>query len=250
MHRRRGWTLLALGVVLLTVSAGCARHASVVDLRKTSPDEASLGSPDVAGEYRLRVGDELEIRFISGPRYSYKTQVTPEGTISVPTGVEVVAAGRTLAEVRAEVASLMSELLRDPEPLMTLSKLGEHTVFVLGEVGGPGRVRSLSDMTVSMALAATGGLRSTGKPSSIMVVRTYGVPEPVAFKVDMSKVFSGEDLTQDIPLVSNDVVYVPRSVIGDVGEFVQLFFTNIAPAQVFYLRGYDMMTLEKKAWRW
>jgi polysaccharide export outer membrane protein len=92
-----------------------------------------------------------------------------------------------------------------------------------------------------MALAEAGGILSTGKPSSVMVVRTNGVPEAVAIKVDVSKFFSGRDLTQDLPLEPYDVVFVPKSVIGKVGEFVDLFFTQIAPAQLVYLRGYDMV---------
>ncbi|MFH1866380.1 MAG: hypothetical protein ABIK85_10900, partial [Candidatus Eisenbacteria bacterium] len=88
--------------------------------------------------------------------------------------------------------------------------------------------------------AEAGGMLSSGKPSSVMVVRTSGVPEAVAIKVDVSKFLSGRDLSQDLPLEPYDVVFVPKSVIGKVNEFVDLFFTSIAPAQLFYLRGYDI----------
>jgi hypothetical protein len=44
-------------------------------------------------------------------------------------------------------------------------------------------------------------------------------------------------------------VYVPKSVIGQVDEFVDLFMNRIAPAQLFYLRGYDMAHLKDSAWR-
>jgi len=94
---------------------------------------------------------------------------------------------------------------------------------------------------VSMALAQAGGILPTGRPSSVMVVRTSGVAEAMAIKVDVGEVWSGRDMSQDLTLEPYDVVFVPTSVIGKVDGFVDLFFNRIAPAQLFYLRGYDIV---------
>jgi protein involved in polysaccharide export with SLBB domain len=249
MSRRRGWPLLVLGLVFLTVAAGCAgrQRSEAVDVaRATDAPPAAASSP----EYRFRVGDTIEVRFISAPRYNYETVVTAGGTITIPSGGEAVAAGRTPTELREDVAGMMSQLLLDPTPSIMLKKPGEQSIYVIGEVAGPGRVKTITDMTLTMALAATGGIKSTGKPNSVMVVRTYGVSEPIALKADVSKVFSGEDLSQDILLSPNDVVYVPKSLIGKVDDFVEMFFNKIAPAQLFYLRGYDIMNLDGAEWRY
>jgi protein involved in polysaccharide export with SLBB domain len=93
---------------------------------------------------------------------------------------------------------------------------------------------------VSMALAEAGGILPTGKPSSVMVVRTSGVAEATAIRIDVSKVWSAGDLSQDLTLEPYDVIFVPTSVIGKIDGFVDLFFNRIAPAQLFYLRGYDI----------
>jgi hypothetical protein len=42
---------------------------------------------------------------------------------------------------------------------------------------------------------------------------------------------------------------VPTSLIGKVDDFVEMFFLKIAPAQLFYLRGYDIMNLDGAEWR-
>jgi len=81
-----------------------------------------------------------------------------------------------------------------------------------------------------------------------MVVRTEGVEEPTAYKIDLASALSAKDLTQDMALLPNDVVYVPRSVIGDIGGFVSLFFDRIIPAQLFYLHGYDMAHAKDRGW--
>ena len=243
MARRRSCLLVVVGLVLLAFGAGCAARRGAEGVDVASTESVALFN-EASPEYRFRVGDDIEVRFVSERRYDYETVVTAGGTVTVPSGGDVVAEGKTASELREEIARAMSGLLLYPSPSVTLRRSGEQVVYVIGEVGGPGRVKTIQDMTVSMALAATGGIKSTGKPSSVMVVRTYGVAEPVAIKVDVSKVLSGEDLSQDVWLAPNDVVYVPRSLIGEIDNFVDLFFNKIAPAQLFYLRGYDIMNLE------
>jgi polysaccharide export outer membrane protein len=236
MSRIRAALMVALIALAAVCVGGCAGSGGGV------VDSSEYERPDAGQEaYHLRVGDEVEISFPTAPELDYKTPVSPAGTISVPSGDEVVVVGKTMDEARKEIEGRMAALLLDPRAMVTLASLAEQPVYVLGEVNKPGAVTSEGNISVAMALASAGGLLPTGKPSSVMVVRTMGVEEPIAIKVDVTKVLSGRDLSSDLELVPYDVVYVPRSVIGKVDEFVDLFFDNIAPAQLFYLRGYDMV---------
>lgn len=232
---RTGLLLAVVGAALCCV-CGCAGTdgGAAVDL-------ADYEQPAVDfTEYRLRIGDSVRIMFQADRTLDYDAPVSPAGTIGVPTGGEVAAAGRTVEEVRGDIEVTMAELLLDPRASVVLASVAEQPVYVLGEVKSPGAVSGAGVISLSMALAEAGGMLSSGKPSSVMVVRTSGVPEAVAIKVDVSKFLSGRDLSQDLPLEPYDVVFVPKSVIGKVNEFVDLFFTSIAPAQLFYLRGYDI----------
>jgi protein involved in polysaccharide export with SLBB domain len=227
--------LLAVVAAALCGAYGCAAtHGTVIDVADfEQPVAESVG-------YRLCVGDQLRVAFPADRTMDYTAPISPAGTITVPSGGEVVAVGKTVDEVRALVETAMSSLLLDPRASIVLESVAEHPVYVLGEVSHPGPVNSTGVLTVSMALANAGGILSTGKPSSVMIVRTTGVPEAVAIRADVTKVLSGRDLAQDLALEPYDVVYVPKSVIGAVDEFVEVFFTRIAPAQLFYLRGYDI----------
>ncbi len=253
---RERWTrrLLALALGTLALLAGCASSggggASPVSEQAslTPAGEQASVTPRAPG-YRLRPGDLVEVTFPADPGAIYSTPITPDGTITLPMVGEVPAQGKTTVELADAISERMSQYLVDPSVSVMLREIGAQPVFVLGEVGKPGRVDSQGVITVSMALAAAGGIESTGRPSSVMVVRTYGVDQPEAFRVDVTKILSGRDLSEDVPLRPNDVVYVPKSFIGKVDEFVSLFFENIAPAQLFYLRGYDMMHLEGAEWR-
>ncbi len=247
-----------LVAALIACVQGCGAPRSDVGAPDAAPSSMSAGSPlvgvgaptTVAGAYRLRIGDEIVVRFLTDESLGFSTPVTPSGTVSVPLGGDIVALGRTTAELSEAVEESVGEYLLDPAVTIVITSVAAQPIFVIGEVKRPGRIEATGEMTVTRAVAAAGGILSTGRASSVMIVRTSGVQEPVAFRVDVTKVLSGRDFSEDIVLAPNDIVYVPKSVIGKVNEFVDLFFDNIAPAQLFYLRGYDMTHLgsDGRAW--
>ncbi len=244
---RTGLLLTVVGAALCCL-CGCAGSGGdgvvdVADFEQPVAVDVTDGEQPaaVSAAYQLRQGDQLMIMFPADRTLDYTAPVSPAGTLTVPSGGEVVAAGRTIDEVRAEVEVQMADLLLDPRASIVLSRVAEQPVYVLGEVKEPGSVTNMGAIRLSMALAQAGGILPSGQPSSVMVIRTTGVAEATAIKIDIAQVLSGRDLSQDLILEPYDVVFVPQSVIGKIDEFVDLFFNKIAPAQLFYLRGYDIL---------
>ena len=225
-----------LGVALIACLSGCASQGTPV----SSGGDGGFTAVTQSGPYRLRVGDTIEVNFLTDSTLDFSGPVMPSGSLSVPLVGELPAAGRTVMELSEDLESRLSPYLVDTTVTVIVAAIASQPIFVIGEVDKPGRIESSGEMTVTRALAAAGGLLSTGRPSSVMVIRTSGVAEPEAHKVDVTKILSGRDMSEDLVLAPNDVVYVPKSVIGKVGEFVDLFFDNIAPAQMFYLRGWQI----------
>ncbi len=230
-----------LGVAVIACLSGCATQRTPAD----SVSEGATASVTRSGPYRLRIGDTIDVSFLTDETLDFSGPVTPSGGLSVPLVGELPAAGRTVMELSTDLESRLSDYLLDPTVTVVVSAIADQPVFVIGEVDRPGRIESPGEMTVTRAITSAGGFLSTGRPSSVMVIRTSGVGEPEAYKVDVSKVLSGRDMSVDMVLAPNDVVYVPKSVIGQVGEFVDLFFDNIAPAQIFYLRGWEMANIDE-----
>lgn len=236
----------AVCAALVVLSFGCTRPSVTPVADVVSEQEAGeLDEP----AYLLRPGDVLRIDFAADDDLDLDAPITPSGTITLPMAGEIPAEGMTTDDLASDVADAMSPYLQDPTVSVLIKELQRRFVFVLGEVKYPGRLETWGGLTVSGALAAAGGFESSARPSSVMVVRTTGVEEPMAFRVDATKILSARDMSEDVLLRDNDVVYVPKSVIGQVDEFVDLFFTRIAPFQLFYLRGYDMSHLKDATWR-
>ena len=238
--------LVALGAALVVLPAGCAK-TDITPIEDVLREEEAPARE--APAYLLRPGDILAIDFAADEDLDLETPITPSGTITLPMAGEIPAAGMTIDKLATLVAEEMSAYLLDPTASILIRDLEHQFVFVIGEVENPGRIETYGGITITGALAVAGGIAPSGRPSSVMVVRTTGVERPVAFKVDVTKILSARDMSQDVGLRDNDVVYVPKSVIGQINEFLDLFTTRIAPAQLFYLRGYDMAHLKDAAWR-
>jgi len=100
-----------------------------------------------------------------------------------------------------------------------------NRVYVFGEVGNPG-VYSFRDTAIRLmdVISQAGGVTLFATEESTKIVR--GDPtRPEVISADLAKLLKEGDHTQNIALANGDFVFVPRSFIGDVTEFL----AKIAP---------------------
>ena len=111
-----------------------------------------------------------------------------------------------------------------------------NRVYVFGEVEKPG-VYPFSGARLSVfdAIALAGGVTVFAKQDSTKVVRG-DITRPEVIPVKLANLLEAGDQTQNVALVNKDLVYVPRSFVGDVNRFVKqitpLMRLLIYPAQV------------------
>ena len=103
-----------------------------------------LAQPGAAQDYRLRSGDVVQIEVLEDGNLNRSAIVLPDGQISVPMAGSVRAAGRSLAQVQADLsARLAPNFATPPTVYVTLSELAERPasapaaprtldIFVLG----------------------------------------------------------------------------------------------------------------------
>ncbi|CAB5147796.1 hypothetical protein D3OALGB2SA_4615 [Olavius algarvensis associated proteobacterium Delta 3] len=131
-------------------------------------------------------------------------------------------------------------------PLVTRAS---NRVYVFGEVDKPGVYPFVEDeMRIADAIAMAGGDTVFAKREHVKVVRG-DIDNPQVISVDFKALAEGGDQTQNLALVNGDLIYVPRSFIGDINRFIKqvtpLFRLIIFPAQTVneygrasdYLRG-------------
>jgi protein involved in polysaccharide export with SLBB domain len=100
-----------------------------------------------------------------------------------------------------------------------LPELGER-VYVFGEVNNEGIFAHEEAYDLLAALLRAGGCTRTAVEDDIKIIRGYGNGKPVILSASLNDVLKKGDISQNIHLLDGDVVYVPRTLIGDINEFI------------------------------
>ena len=90
-------------------------------------------------------------------------------------------------------------------------------VVVLGEVAHPNVYMFPEDAYLLDAMSRAGGLAATALRDDIRVIRATS-SGPKMFTVNFDRITRHLDLAQNMLLFNNDIVFVPRSFVGDVNE--------------------------------
>ena len=96
--------------------------------------------------------------------------------------------------------------------------LRSKKVIVLGEVGATGVYMFSEGVRVMEALSQAGGFTPAAQRDDIRVIRVVDGTASM-FRLDFNRMTAGE-LAQNVSLRSEDVVYVPRSFLGDVNDVI------------------------------
>lgn len=101
-------------------------------------------------------------------------------------------------------------------------------IYVFGQVRSQGILRLRDSRDLLSAIAISGGTTPVAVKTDIKIIRDYDAQKrgkPIILSANLDQILMQGDLAQNIPLHDGDVIYVPRSVIGDINEFIE----NITP---------------------
>ncbi len=156
--------------------------------------------------------DELKTAITTSDRGQSKiSPVRPDGRTSFPFIGDIEVAGLTVEEVRGIINERYRYYVRNLEVTVVLERVVNPTIFVSGEVNGPGNLTITGPLYLSQVVTRARGLTPTADGKHVMVIRRFGVSKPVLFRTDLDAVLLKGDISQDVLLVEDDTVYVPRS---------------------------------------
>ena len=216
--RRKPLGILSLVPVLaLAVSVGCSQQTL-----SEAPSIIEEPLPPVEiPPYQLQSGDVVAFRFWGNPELDEEMTIRPDGMVALPFVDEVMAAGRTPAELDNELTRLYSnELVRPDITVIVRDAVGQQ-VYVGGEVREPGLYDLRGTMTAMQAITLAGGFHQTGRRREVLLIRTYADGQRIARSMDLLPVLTGAAPDTDVRLQVADLVFVPRSKIKSFGVFVE-----------------------------
>ncbi len=183
-------------------------------------------APPSPQEYRIAIGDKINVRLFYNPDLNQEVTVRPDGKISLMLVHEINAAGLTPSELTQQLTESYSKELQQPEVAVIVNSFAGQRVFVGGEVGAPGVKDFVGPTTVLQAVAMAGGFKDTARTDEVIVIRKGEDNKPFTIALNALKAMKGEDLQQDIYLQPYDIVVVPRSNIANVDRWVQQYVSG------------------------
>ncbi len=175
---------------------------------------ASLGAyvpvaqlpPPAAAAQTIEPGDLVSVHVWNAERMETRQRVLDDGTVSLFFLDRVTVAGKTTAEVAADVAARIGDVVKSPQVNVVIEEVAGHTLSVIGEVQRPGAVSVLRAPGVLDALAAAGGLTPFAHRDRIFVLRQR--PEPLRVRVRYEELVRGDHAAIGFRLRAGDVVVV------------------------------------------
>ncbi len=215
--------------VFVCFLTACAPVKSVTPI----DDMESAASSYPIQEYRIQPGDQLDIKFFYNPELNeLLIPVRPDGRISLQLIGELRAAEMTPSELAAELQEKYSVELKRPEVVVIVRSFGGRVVFVDGEVNRAGLVNLLTPMTILQSIAQAGGLRETAWRSEIIVIRRGTDNKAMVHTVNLKNALDGTDVSQDLYLRPYDIVFVPKSPISNVNQWVDQYVRKNIPIPI------------------
>lgn len=193
------FTLIYRSLFLLpSLALACALYC-------TSALAQDAGTRDA---YTINPGDLLEVSVWKEPDLQREVLVRPDGAFSFPLSGDIVAVGRTVAAVRAEIAERLETYIPDLVVTVTVAEIRGNKIFVIGQVKTPGEIVMNPVVDVMQALSIAGGTTPFAQLNNIKILRRQnGEQRIIDFRY--GDIVKGQNLSQNILLEVGDVVLVP-----------------------------------------
>jgi len=167
--------------------------------------------------YTLGPDDVIDITVMRHTEFSGVFPVNQEGKVQLKFVGDIDVTGLTKSELEKKIKEVIATYVTEPEITVTILEYKSKVIYVLGEVGMPGKYYMRSEsIPVREAVVQAGlpTLSAAMRRCQLVTPTKEGKAKNKA--VDLYSVLYGGDLKKNISMVPGDVLYVPATVMAKI----------------------------------
>jgi len=249
--KTRIFSALLFSLAALALVSGCSsspnRAPVTTEYFQFSDEERAIRDQSKRAEYRLRVGDSFSVDFKYQDELDQREiLVLPDGNITVSGPGVVPAAGFTVTEVDSILTHNYAQDYVNPELSIIVHSIADQQVYVFGEVKNPGLCTLPSGGEgVLQAISVAGGFTKHARKSEVLITRV--TEEGFVYRIcdldNLEKIGIQEIAYLD--LKPFDIVYIPRSSLGDLAYFSDTVLSSLVKVSTLFWDVYAITHLSK-----
>ena len=176
------------------------------DLFNDSPSTfAPLNDVPVPADYTLGAGDQLTVQLFGAQNRTLRLMVGRDGRVNFPELGPIPVAGKKFDAVREDIEARVARQMIGTQVSVGMGDTRSISVFVVGEANKPGSYTVSGLSTITSALYASGGIKTTGSLRDIQLKRRGTVVR----RLDLYDLLLRGDTTHDGKLQAGDVIFIP-----------------------------------------
>ena len=185
----------------------------------TAPENADSSIDEIPSllvtpDYIIGPEDVLDITVWRNTDLSKSVTVRPDGRISLPLIGDVSAARKTIVQLTNDISKKLKEYKENPQVSIVVKEANSYAIYVLGEVGKPGKYPLRSKTTLLQGITLASGFTETAARNKIVVFR-FGKDgsRQIKFKASYDDIVLREGSDQNIELKPGDHIVVPSETM-------------------------------------
>lgn len=222
---------LIIGAILMLalVCIAMAEPAAVetIDLAKVQAplEKATFTGPSNSYfdplKYTLGPDDVVEVTVMRHPEFSGIFPVNMEGKLQYKFVGDIDVNGLNKKQLEEKIRNVISAYIISPEVDVTVKEYKSKVIYVLGEVGQPGKFYMRAEsIPVREAVIQAGLPTFSAAMRRCQLVTPDKSGKPKIRYVDIYSILYGGNLKKDIDMHPGEVLYVPATVMAKVVRII------------------------------
>jgi polysaccharide biosynthesis/export protein len=196
--------------------AGCAGGSSTGRSLPPAASASDAAASQVGESYIIGPMDELTIFVWRNAELGANVQVRPDGRITTPLINEMIAAGKTPAQLADDIRQALVRYIVDPQVSVMVNRpqgTFSQQIRIVGATERPAAIPYRANMTLLDAMIAVGGLSEFAAGDRARLIRhDRATGQQRQYDLRIARLLRRGDTSANVALQPGDVIIIPESM--------------------------------------